>query len=28
VRTGHAFCKKNAPLCAPCPLGCFLEHAA
>jgi endonuclease-3 related protein len=28
VRTGHTFCKKGAPLCAPCPLGIFCEHAA
>ncbi|MDR2077234.1 MAG: endonuclease III domain-containing protein [Desulfovibrio sp.] len=28
VRTGHAFCKKGAPLCGPCPLGNFRERAA
>ncbi|MDR2161466.1 MAG: endonuclease III domain-containing protein [Desulfovibrio sp.] len=27
VRTGHSFCKKGAPDCAPCPLGKFCEPA-
>lgn len=28
VRTGHTFCKKNAPLCLSCPLGNLRGHAA